>query len=89
MDRDFLTDEDIYGCEEDSEVVILKNKLDELEQNLEIEKDKIKTIKEKLKHDIKINQRCLEEEIKDTDFKRLLTVWIKFDKELLGIVSDE
>lgn len=89
MDKEFLTDEDIHGCEEDNEVVILKNKLDELEQKLEIEKDKIKTIKEKLKNDIKVNQRCLEEEIKDTDFKRLLTVWIKFDKELLGIASDE
>ena len=89
MDKEFLTDEDIHGCEEDSEIIILKNKLDELEQKLEIEKDKIKTIREKLKNDIKVNQICLEEEIKDTDFKRLLTVWIKFDKELLGIASDE
>ena len=28
MDREFLTDEDIHGCEEDSEVTILKNKMD-------------------------------------------------------------
>ena len=52
MDNYYLTDEDIHGCEEDSEIIILKNKLDELEQKLEIEKDKIKTIKEKLKNDI-------------------------------------
>ena len=89
MDNFYLTDEDIHGLEEDSEVVILKSKLDKLEQDLEIEKDKIKAIKEKLKNDIKVNKRCLEEEIKDADFKRLLTMWIKFDKELLGIVSDE
>lgn len=88
MDRDFLTDEDIHGCEEESEVVILKNKLDKLEQNLEIEKDKIKTIKLKLKHDINVNQRCLEEEIKDVDFKRLLKFYIDFDNELLEILSE-
>ena len=88
MGKEFLTDEDIHGCEEDSEIIILKNKLDELEQKLEIEKDKIKTIKEKLKNDIKVNQRCLEEEIKDVDFKRLLKFYIDFDNELLEILSE-
>ncbi len=39
----------------------------------------------KIKHDIKVNERCLEEPT-DTDFRRLLTLWIKFDEELLEII---
>ena len=88
MDREFLTDEDIHGLEEDSEVVELRNEVDKLKQKLEEKEDTIKFIKEKLEHDIKLNERCLEEPT-DTDFKRLLTLWIKFDKELLEATSDE
>lgn len=84
----FLTDEDIYGFEEDSEVVELRNEVDKLKQKLEEKEDTIKFIKEKLEHDIKVNERCLEEPT-DTDFRRLLTLWIKFDKELLEATSDE
>lgn len=89
MDREFLTDEDIHGLEEDSEVIKLRNEVDKLKQKLEDKEDTIKFIKEKLEHDIKLNERCLEEEIKDVDFKRLLSMWIKFDKELLEATSDE
>ena len=53
MDREFLTDEDIYGFEEDSEVVELRNEVDKLKQKLEEKEDTIKFIKEKLEHDIK------------------------------------
>lgn len=84
----FLTDEDIYGFEEDSEVVELRNEVDKLKQKLEEKEDTIKFIKEKLEHDIKVNERCLEEPT-DTDFRRLLTLWIKFDKELLEATNDE
>ena len=84
----FLTDEDIYGFEEDSEVVELRNEVDKLKQKLEEKDDTIKFIKEKLEHDIKVNERCLEEPT-DTDFRRLLTLWIKFDKELLEATNDE
>lgn len=85
----FLTDEDIYGFEEDSEVVELRNEVDKLKQKLEEKEDTIKFIKEKLEYDIKVNERCLEEEIKAVDFKRLLSMWIKFDKELLEATNDE
>ena len=85
----FLTDEDIYGFEEDSEVVELRNEVDKLKQKLEEKDDTIKFIEEKLEHDIKVNERCLEEEIKDVDCKRLLSMWIKFDKELLEATNDE
>ena len=84
----FLTDEDIYGFEEDSEVVELRNEVDKLKQKLEEKEDTIKFIKEKLEHDIKVNERCLEEPT-DTDFRRLLTLLIKFDKELLEATNDE
>ena len=88
MDREFLTDEDIHGLEEDSEIVKLRNEVDKLKQKLEEKEDTIKFIKEKLEHDIKVKERCLEEPT-DTDFRRLLTLWIKFDKELLEATSDE
>ena len=88
MNEFYLTDEDIYGFEEDSEVVELRNEVDKLKQKLEEKDDTIKFIKEKLEHDIKVNERCLEEPT-DTDFRRLLTLWIKFDKELLEATSDE
>ena len=88
MNEFYLTDEDIYGFEEDSEVVELRNEVDKLKQKLEEKEDTIKFIKEKLEHDIKVNERCLEEPT-DTDFRRLLTLWIKFDKELLEATSDE
>lgn len=84
----FLTDEDIYGFEEDSEVVELRNEVDKLKQKLEEKEDTIKFIKEKLEHDIKVNERCLEEPT-DTDFRRLLSMCIKFDKELLEATNDE
>lgn len=89
MDRYFLTDEDIHGFEEDREVVELRNEVDKLKQKLEDKEDTIKFIKEKLEHDIEVSERCLEEEIKDVDFKRLLTLCIEFDKELLEAISDE
>ena len=88
MNEFYLTDEDIYGFEEDSEVVELRNEVDKLKQKLEEKDDTIKFIKEKLEHDIKVNERCLEEPT-DTDFRRLLTLWIKFDKELLEATNDE
>ena len=88
MDDLFLTDEDIYGFEEDSEVVELRDEVDKLKQKLEEKEDTIKFIKEKLEHDIKVNERCLEEST-DTDFRRLLSLCIEFDKELLEATSDE
>lgn len=88
MNEFYLTDEEIYGFEEDCEVVELRNEVDKLKQKLEEKEDTIKFIKEKLEHNIKVNERCLEEPT-DTDFRRLLTLWVKFDKELLEATSDE
>lgn len=39
----------------------------------------------KLEHDIKVNERCLKEEV-DINIKRLLRLWISFDEELLEII---
>ena len=36
----YLTDEDIHGCEEDSEVVILKKRIEELEEEIQELRDK-------------------------------------------------
>lgn len=53
MDKELLTDEDIHGLEEDSEVIKLRNEVDKLKQKLEDKEDTIKFIKEKLENDIK------------------------------------
>lgn len=45
MDREFLTDEDIHGFEEDSEVAILKKRIEELEEEVEELRDKILELK--------------------------------------------
>lgn len=89
MDRDlFLTDSDIHCLEEDSEVVKLRNERDELEQKLNDKKDTIRFIKEKIEHDIKVNERCLEEKT-NVEIAQILNIQIKFDKELLEIINEE
>ena len=41
----YLTDEDIHGCEEDSETVILKKRIEELEEEVEELRDRILELK--------------------------------------------
>ena len=40
----------------------------------------------KIKHDIDVNKRCLQEESYDY-VKRILGLWLKFDEELLEILG--
>ena len=48
----------------------------------------IEKIKIKIEHDIKVNERCLKEEIQPLT-KRLLELWIEYDKELLELLKEE
>lgn len=40
----------------------------------------------KIENDIKVNERCLEEEETDRFVRALLRLWINFDEELLEII---
>lgn len=50
--------------------------------------DKVDLAIIKIKHDIDVNKRCLQEETIPA-VKRLLELCIKFDKELLEILEDK
>lgn len=40
----------------------------------------------KIKNDIKINERCLQEDL-PKNYKRLLKLWLDYDKELLKLID--
>lgn len=52
----------------------------------ECESDVVKAII-KIKHDIDVNKRCLQEESYDY-VKRIIKLWLKYDEELLEILGD-
>ena len=84
--EELIRDEDY--TEEEAEKMILQNKLDKANERIEELEVVINETRLKIEHDIKINKRSLQEEIKDADFKRLLNLWVKYDNELLEILSD-
>lgn len=84
----FLSDEEIHGLEEDSEVVELRNEVGKLKEKLKNKEDTIKFIKEIIKHDIKVNERCLEEET-SVKIVEILRLQVKYDNELLEIANEE
>ena len=88
MSNFYLTDEDIHGCEEDSEMMVLKNKLDKANERIEELEDTIKTIRMKIELDNKINKKCLQEEISKA-VVRLLNNWVKYDNELLELLKEK
>ena len=87
MTREELIRDEDY-TEEEAEKMILQNKLDKANARIEELEVAINETRLKIEHDIKINKRSLQEEIKDADFKRLLNLWVKYDNELLEILSD-
>ena len=84
--EELIRDEDY--TEEEAEKMVLQNKLDKANERIEELEVVINETRLKIEHDIKINKRSLQEEIKDADFKRLLNLWVKYDNELLEILSD-
>ena len=92
MNELYLTDEEIHGKEptwEEREIERLKEENSNLEEKLETVEDKINTIKIKLNLDIQVNKRCLEEKDITKDAKFLFDQSLRFDNELLEILSDE
>ena len=84
----YLTDEDIHGCEEDSEVIKLHEDLEKAEEMIDDLKDIINTAITKLKLANKINERCFAEETNKV-IKKFLELEIKHNTELLELLSYE
>ena len=84
----YLTDEDIHGCEEDSEVVKLRGDLEKAEEMIDDLKDIINTAITKLELANQINERCFSEETNKV-IKRFLELEIKHNTELLELLSYE
>lgn len=90
MNELYLTDEEIHGVfdENAAREEMLKKKLDEKNRKLESAEDKIHHIKNRIKQDRDVTERCLKEDI-SIELKMLLNSWKLFDEELLDILSDE
>lgn len=59
----YLTDEDRYACEEDSEVELLRNELEKIKEKNGDYEYSIEQVKKILNKTIEINQRCLLEKL--------------------------
>ena len=84
----YLTDEDIHGCEEDSEVIKLRGNLEKAEKMIDDLKDIINTAITKLKLANKINERCFAEE-NNKIVKKFLELETKHNTELLELLNYE
>lgn len=86
-----LSDEEIHGKEptwEEQEIERLKKEIEKLEEENEILKDNINTAQVKLKLDIQVNERCLQEKDISDDAIFLFKQSKRFDEEILKILSD-
>jgi len=52
------------------------------------QKEKINRVLDRLKQDVAVNKRCLKEDV-SIDYKIMFDLWIKFDEELIRILSEE
>lgn len=52
------------------------------------QKEKINRVLDRLKQDIEVNKRCLKEDV-SIDYKIMFDLWIKFDEELIRLLSEE
>ena len=70
MDREFLTDEDIHGLEEDLEITVLQNKLDKANERIEELEDELKEykIEHKIMKQILIENNLWERLLNDDRF---------------------
>ena len=89
MDRDlYLTDEDIHGLEEDSEIIILQNKLDKAKERIEELEDNINIAIDFIKKDLIVNERWKKEESTPI-IRRVIDTLIKYDNCLLQALKSE
>lgn len=52
------------------------------------QKEKINRVLDRLKQDVAVNKRCLKEDV-SIDYKIMFDLWIKFDEELIRLLSEE
>lgn len=85
MNEYYLTDEDIHGFEEDSEVVELRNKLDKANEKIEELEDLIKESKkekiiDELNYYVYLSQEECKEEPKELEFDEIKNLVDYIDK---------
>ena len=90
-DRDlYLTDSEIHGLEEDSEVVQLREEVDKLKEKLEDREDKINTVKELINDFIKLNLPVI---ANPKDYSQKMVELYKIElnsyRKMLAVLSDE
>ena len=86
----YLTDSEIHGLEEDSEVVQLREKVDKLKEKLEDREDKINTVKELINDFIKLNLPVI---ANPKDYSQKMVELYKIElnsyKKMLAVLSDD
>ena len=90
-DRDlFLTDSEIHGLEEDSEIVQLRKEMDKLKEKLEDREDKINTVKELINAFIKLDLPVI---ANPKDYSQKMVELYKIElnsyKKMLAVLSDD
>ena len=85
--EELIRDEDY--SEEEAEVMVLKNKLDKVNERIEVLEDIIENIKEVITRDLQINKRCLYEQNLPTPLEIMLNNWVKYDNKLLDLLKEE
>lgn len=90
-DRDlYLTDSEIHGLEENSEIVQLREEVDKLKEQLEDREDRINTVKKLVNDFIKLNLPVI---VNSKDYSQKMVELYKIElnsyKKVLAILSDE
>ena len=85
MNELYLTDEDVHALDEPTWE---ERKISNLKKKLSHAEDKLDAIKIKIDLDINVNKRCLQEKNISYDAKFLFEQSLKFDNEILEILSD-
>ena len=90
-DRDlFLTDSEIHGLEEDSEIVQLRKEVDRLKEKLEDREDRINTVKKIVNDFIKLNLQVINNpENYSQKMVELYEIELDSYKKMLAILSDD
>lgn len=90
-DRDlYLTDSEIYGIEEDIEVVQLREEVDRLKEKLEDREDRINTVKKIVNDFIKLNLQVINNPGNYSQkMVKLYKIELDSYKKMLAILSDD
>lgn len=86
----FLTDSEIHGLEEDSEIVQLREEVNKLKEKLEDREDRINTVKKLVNDFIKLNLQVINNpENYSQKMVELYKIELDYYKKMLAILSDD